>query len=187
VTDKGALQQPAAISGPSASTGPSPISSTCRSRLSNQLGTQMIEAEARRGEHISNPDSMDLYFQGRACQHKGLSAENLAQARTLFERALFLDPDNVEALTGVAMVDAHITQELMAGDRSDGIKTARDIPRRRQRPRQALHSIRPLRCDAFGMAPRPTIQCTWRSASERSKACANLGCRRDSGRLCRNI
>jgi TolB-like protein len=94
------------------------------SRLSNQLGTQMIEAEARRGEHISNPDSMDLYFQGRACQHKGLSAENLAKARTLFERALLLDPDNVEALTGVAMVDAHIVQELMAGDRSDRIKTA---------------------------------------------------------------
>jgi TolB-like protein len=31
-------------------------------RLSNQLGTHLIEAEARRAEHAPHPDSMDLYF-----------------------------------------------------------------------------------------------------------------------------
>ena len=32
-------------------------------RLANRLGTQLVEAEARRAEHSLRPDSMDLYFQ----------------------------------------------------------------------------------------------------------------------------
>ena len=35
-------------------------------RLSNQLGTHLIEAEARRAEQAPHPDSMDLYFRGMA-------------------------------------------------------------------------------------------------------------------------
>jgi adenylate cyclase len=35
-------------------------------RLASQLGTQLIEAEARRAERAPLPDSMDLYFQGTA-------------------------------------------------------------------------------------------------------------------------
>ena len=35
-------------------------------RLANQLGTQLIAAEARRAERAPHPDSMDLYFQGLA-------------------------------------------------------------------------------------------------------------------------
>ena len=44
---------------------------------------------------------MDLYFQGRACCNKGLTPEYMAQARGFFERALALDPDNIEALVGI--------------------------------------------------------------------------------------
>ena len=33
-------------------------------RLANQLGTQLIAAEARRAEQAPHPDSMDFYFQG---------------------------------------------------------------------------------------------------------------------------
>ena len=33
-------------------------------RLANQLGAQLIEAEARRAQRAPLPDSMDLYFQG---------------------------------------------------------------------------------------------------------------------------
>jgi len=75
-------------------------------RLANQLGTQLIEAEARRAQRAPLPDSMDLYFQGVACVNKGSTPENLAQARGFYEHALALDPGNIEALVGTAGVDS---------------------------------------------------------------------------------
>ena len=41
---------------------------------------------------------MDLYFQGLAWFNKGIDPDNVAQARSFFDRALAADPDNVEAL-----------------------------------------------------------------------------------------
>ena len=76
------------------------------SRLANTLNAQLIEAEARRAERSLHPDAMDLYFQGMAWLNKGMTPEYLAQARSFFERALALDPSNIEALVGTAMVDA---------------------------------------------------------------------------------
>ena len=76
------------------------------SRLANTLNAQLIEAEARRAERSPHPDAMDLYFQGWACFNKGTTPEYMAQARGFFERALALDPGNIEALVGTARVDA---------------------------------------------------------------------------------
>ena len=69
-------------------------------RLANQLGTQLIAAEARRAEQAPHPNSMDLYFQGMACLNKGWITEHATQARGFFERALAIDPGNIEALVG---------------------------------------------------------------------------------------
>ena len=48
---------------------------------------------------------MDLYFQGLAWFNKGLTPDNVAQARSFFDRALAADPDNVDALIGSARAD----------------------------------------------------------------------------------
>jgi len=52
---------------------------------------------------------MDLYFQGMAWFNKGPTPANLARARSLFERALVLDPDSIEALVGLAYLDGRIS------------------------------------------------------------------------------
>ena len=82
------------------------------SRLANTLDTQLITAEARQAENSLHPDSMDLYFQGRACWNKGLTPEHMSQARDFFERALTLDPNNMEALVGAAQADIALGANL---------------------------------------------------------------------------
>ena len=74
-------------------------------RLAGALNAQLVAAEARRAEQAPNPDSMDLYFQGLAWLNKGLTPDNVAQARSFFDRALSADPDNVDALVGSAGAD----------------------------------------------------------------------------------
>ena len=74
-------------------------------RLASALNAQLVAAEARRAEQAPNPNSMDLYFQGLAWLNKGLTPDNVAQARSFFDRALAADPDNVDALVGSARAD----------------------------------------------------------------------------------
>jgi len=86
--------------------------------LANQLGTELVAAEARRSERAPQPDSMDLYFQGLASVNRGLTPEYMAQARGFFERALALDPRNIEALVGTAMVDSLVGGSFFVDDRA---------------------------------------------------------------------
>jgi TolB-like protein len=88
------------------------------SRLANTLNTQLIEAEARRAERSLHPDAMDLNFQGMACLNKGRTSEYVAQARSFFERALALDPRNIEALVGLANVDFYSGVNFLTDDRA---------------------------------------------------------------------
>ena len=74
-------------------------------RLANALNAQLVAAEARRAEQAPSPNSMDLYFQGLAWLNKGMTPDNVARARSFFDRALSVDPDNVEALIGSARAD----------------------------------------------------------------------------------
>jgi TolB-like protein len=94
------------------------------SRLANTLDAQLIEAEARRASRSLNPDAMDLYFQGRASWNKGLTPKYLAQARAFFERALALDPGNVDALVGQAIVVATIAGSFASDDRAAQLAAA---------------------------------------------------------------
>ena len=87
------------------------------SSLANALNAQLIEAEARRAERSLRPDAMDLSFQGSSCWNKGMTAEQMAQARGFFERALTLDPGNMEALVGMAAVDVASAAFFIVSDR----------------------------------------------------------------------
>jgi TolB-like protein/class 3 adenylate cyclase len=86
-------------------------------RLANQLGTELIAAEARRAQQAPNPDSMDLYFQGMEWFNRGINRENMDRARGFFERAMALDPGNVDALLGVGRADFEVGASFLSDDR----------------------------------------------------------------------
>jgi TolB-like protein len=94
------------------------------SRLANTLDTQLVAAEARRSERSLHPDAMDLCFQGMAYFHRGLTNEYLTKSSGLYERALAFDPGNVEALVGVATVNAVPAIAHMTNDRSARLAAA---------------------------------------------------------------
>jgi len=79
------------------------------SRLANALDGQLVAAEARRVEQSVNPSAMDLVFRGKACIYKGpTTAKYLLEAEELFDRALAMDPSNVEALVGKGRANANL-------------------------------------------------------------------------------
>jgi TolB-like protein/class 3 adenylate cyclase len=95
------------------------------SRLANTLDAQLTEQEARRSERTPHPNSMDLYFQGKALLYKGWwTPEYLLQARVIFERALALDPRNIEAMVWMALADIIIGGSYFAGDRAPRLASA---------------------------------------------------------------
>ena len=71
-------------------------------RLANTLGYELVKAEAQRGTHSTNPDAIDLTMRGWAAHWQALTEESITSARDYFERAIKLDPQNAEALVGLA-------------------------------------------------------------------------------------
>jgi TolB-like protein/Flp pilus assembly protein TadD len=94
------------------------------SRLANALDAQLIAAEARRAESSLHPDALDLVFQGRGWINKGLIPDYMGRARGFFEKAVALDPDNVEAMVGLARVDAMTGAAIMTDDWSARLTSA---------------------------------------------------------------
>jgi TolB-like protein len=94
------------------------------SRLANTLNAQLIAVEARRAERSPHPDATDLCFQGAAWVNRGRTPEHMAQARGFLERALALEPGNVEALVGTALVNILIGANLFTDDRIEHLTAA---------------------------------------------------------------
>jgi TolB-like protein/class 3 adenylate cyclase/Flp pilus assembly protein TadD len=92
-------------------------------QLTNQLRPELIAAEARRAEQEPNPDSLDYYFRGVAVFNKG-RLENLSKARELFEKAVELDPTNIDALVGAARVDVLFGSVYLHDDRAQRLAAA---------------------------------------------------------------
>jgi TolB-like protein/class 3 adenylate cyclase len=93
------------------------------SHLANQLRPELIAAEALRAEREANPDSVDLYFQGVQWFNKG-RIENFERARGFFERAVALDPTNVDALVGAARVDVLVGAVYTTDERAERLAAA---------------------------------------------------------------
>jgi TolB-like protein/class 3 adenylate cyclase len=88
------------------------------SQLANQLRPELLAAEARRAEGEENTDSVDLYLLGNQWFNKGGRA-NVERARDYFERAVALDPTNVDALVGAARADVVIGGGIFADAERD--------------------------------------------------------------------
>ncbi len=93
------------------------------SQLANQLRPELIAVEAQRAELEPNPDSMDYYFRGVAAFNKG-RLDNLTQARKLFEKAVELDPTNIDALVGAARVDVLFGAVYVTDERRERLSAA---------------------------------------------------------------
>jgi adenylate cyclase len=71
-------------------------------RLANTLGYELVKAEAQRGTHSTNPDAIDLTMRGWAAMWQPLTKESIASAGDYFERAIRIDPQNAQAMVGLA-------------------------------------------------------------------------------------
>jgi tetratricopeptide (TPR) repeat protein len=70
-------------------------------RIAAALNLELPIAEAARP--VEHPDALDYVLRGRAAGAKGPARENSAEAISLFERALALDPQSVDARSWLAL------------------------------------------------------------------------------------
>jgi TolB-like protein len=96
-------------------------------RIANELEAQITSAEARRSERVNTPGSADLIFRGFDFLNKGISPEFLATARESFSRALEIEPESIEALLGLVMVETVFAQLYAFGDRTQRIEAAEKL------------------------------------------------------------
>ena len=70
--------------------------------LARSVGIEMVRTEAERGSASNSGEVVDLVMRARAQSNDIKRRENAARAVELFRQALDLDPDNVDALAGIA-------------------------------------------------------------------------------------
>jgi TolB-like protein len=75
-------------------------------RLARTLNLELVEAVGRRieREKAVDPDARDLAMRGWARFHRPRSEANIQEAQRVFEQALALDPQSLEARVGLATV-----------------------------------------------------------------------------------
>jgi adenylate cyclase len=133
------------------------LQSEITGRLANALGVELIAAAAARP--TEHPDALDYILRGRAARLKPKSHDTIAEAISLFEHALALDPRSVEAqslladalanrvkagmtdsaTTDIARAEALVGQALAASPRSATVHFAKgEILDAQQRFQEAI-------------------------------------------------
>jgi TolB-like protein/DNA-binding winged helix-turn-helix (wHTH) protein/Tfp pilus assembly protein PilF len=118
-------------------------------RIGNTLNLELMAAEAARP--LEHSDALDYIFRGRALFFgKSLSRDNSAEAITLFEHALALDPQSAEAKTYLAGVLVIRVVSSMTDS------TAADLARAETLVDQAL-AASPLFCPYYAYYVKATV------------------------------
>jgi TolB-like protein/class 3 adenylate cyclase/Flp pilus assembly protein TadD len=72
-------------------------------RISGSLGPRMLIVAASESEkRQSNPHASDLILQARGLLEKGFDVETLNRRVSFYRKALLIEPDNIEAMSGLA-------------------------------------------------------------------------------------
>jgi TolB-like protein/Tfp pilus assembly protein PilF len=94
-------------------------------RIANALGLELIVAEVARP--TEDPDALDYILRGRAAFAKGPAREYKDEAIALFERALAIDPQSVEAQIRLANTLAAGVSEGQSASRAADIERAEGL------------------------------------------------------------
>jgi adenylate cyclase len=91
-------------------------------RLANTLGYQLVKAEAERGARSANPDAIDLTMRGWALfELLPLTKDQNDAARTLFEQALKIDPNDVDGVVTLPCEEGKRSTPCGFSSRRDGL------------------------------------------------------------------
>jgi len=146
------------------------------SRLANSLRVQLTAAEAQRSEHVLNPTSMDLVIRGWALLNNSTAPDAVRKALECFERAVVLDPGNVDALVGKASVH-NIMGEVIMGDDTAPHRTAAEAALTDALSRNPQHALAHLVLGAVyfdtGRAVQGIAECERALALDRNLASAH--------------
>jgi adenylate cyclase len=94
-------------------------------QIANALSSELIIAEAARP--TEHPDALDYILRGRAVSRRGITPDNFAQTVGLYEHALALDPQSVEANTLLAAALAGRVLAGMTKSRAADIERAKEL------------------------------------------------------------
>jgi TolB-like protein/DNA-binding winged helix-turn-helix (wHTH) protein/Tfp pilus assembly protein PilF len=94
-------------------------------RIAGALSSELLIAEAARP--TEHPDALDYIFRGRAASQKGVTPDTFARAVDLFEHALALDPQSVEAKTVLASTLSSRVLTGMTNSRPADIARAKEL------------------------------------------------------------
>jgi len=102
-------------------------------RLSRAVGLQLVDIEARRSERERpvNPTALDLVMRGQAVANRPATPQTMIAARAFFQRALEHDPENVDALAGLAATYVfEVLNSYYDTGREQRLQEAKDLIRR---------------------------------------------------------
>jgi TolB-like protein/Tfp pilus assembly protein PilF len=98
------------------------------SRIAVALNLELVTAET--GHTTERPDALDYILRGRAVMNKPSTRDNYAGAISLFERALALDPQSMEAQSRLASALAGRVLDDMTPSRAADIGCAEEMVER---------------------------------------------------------